>query len=80
MTQKQYLLEYLKKNKHRRIPIYEFVSEWIYRYSARIHELRNDWYKILMKTKRVKHPKFTNQQHVWYRLLEKDPREKALLM
>lgn len=80
MTQKQFLLSYFQKNKHRWIPIYEFVQQWIYRYSARIFDLRKEWYKIEMKTKRVKHPKFQNQQHVWYKLVEQDPREVSLFI
>lgn len=69
MTQKQYLLEYMRKNKHRRVPIYEFVALGIYRYSARIFDLRQEWYNIVKKEELAKHQLFKNQRHVSYRIV-----------
>lgn len=71
ITQKQYLLDYLRKNKGRRVPIYEFIQAGVYRYSARFYELRKEGYVIEKKEKVMKHAKFKNQKQVWYRLVEK---------
>lgn len=68
-TQKEYLKNYLLSHKWERIPIYKFVNMWIYRYSARLFELKKEWMIIESREETVKHPMFKNQRRVEYRLV-----------
>ena len=67
-NQEQKILNLLRSNKWKWVPVNRFMRLWIAQYNARIFWLRKKWYQIFNKTKLVSE-NWKKIKHSFYMLI-----------